>query len=162
MSIFNKFGKKNAKDNSNRQDNYYEDEEYISEEYESEENEEDLPPDNIVDFKTAAANFTYNNGGNKERRVIIIEPQAFDDVQQVADHIKEDKPVILNFENTDTETAQRIVDFVTGVTYALSGNIKKLCQNIFLCAPHNVNLTFSSPLSKQRREETEPEFPWQK
>lgn len=79
----------------------------------------------------------------KPMKVMVVEPLSFDDAQHIADHLKNKKPVVINFENTDTEIAKRIIDFISGTTYALSGNIQKVGNNIFLCAPNNVDVAFS-------------------
>ena len=75
--------------------------------------------------------------------VIVIEPQSFDDAQQVAVNLQKKKPVVLNFEKTEKSVASRIIDFISGTTYALNGDIKKISNNVFLCAPHNVNVSYS-------------------
>lgn len=88
---------------------------------------------NIVNLPTA----------QKQIKVMVVEPFSFDDAQHVADYLKNRKPVVVNFENTDEEVAKRMVDFISGTTYALSGTIQKVGNNIFLCAPNNVDVAFS-------------------
>ena len=75
--------------------------------------------------------------------VVVIEPQSFDDAQQVAANLQKKKPVVLNFEKTEKSVASRIIDFISGTTYALNGDIKKISNNVFLCAPNNVNVSYS-------------------
>ncbi len=75
--------------------------------------------------------------------VIVIEPRSFDDAQQVAVNLQKKKPVVLNFEKTEKSVASRIIDFISGTTYALNGDIKKISNNVFLCAPNNVNVNYS-------------------
>lgn len=75
--------------------------------------------------------------------VVVIEPQTFDDAQQVAVNLQKKKPVVLNFEKTEKSVANRIIDFISGTTYALGGDIKKISNNVILCAPHNVNVSYS-------------------
>ena len=75
--------------------------------------------------------------------VIVIEPQSFDDAQQVASNLQKKKPVVLNCEKTEKSVASRIIDFISGTTYALNGDIKKISNNVFLCAPNNVNVSYS-------------------
>ncbi len=95
-------------------------------------------PSNVIDLQAA------KNGGTRSRmKVIVIEPQSFDDVQQVANCLKEKKPVVINFEHTDAEVARRIIDFISGTTYAISGDIKKSGQNVFLCTPSNVSVSYT-------------------
>lgn len=97
-------------------------------------------PGNIVNFHAASSG---DNPASRQMKVMIIEPASFDDAQQVADHLKNRKPVVVNFENTDAETAKRIIDFISGTTYALAGDIKKVGKNVFLCAPSNVNVAYT-------------------
>lgn len=95
-------------------------------------------PSNVIDLQAA------KNGGTRSRmKVVVIEPQSFDDVQQVANCLKEKKPVLINFEHTDAEVARRIIDFISGTTYAIAGDIKKSGQNVFLCTPSNVSVSYT-------------------
>ena len=75
--------------------------------------------------------------------VVVNEPQKFDDAQQVAANLQKKKPVVLNFEKTEKSVANRIIDFISGTTYALNGDIKKISNNVILCAPSNVNVSYS-------------------
>ncbi len=90
---------------------------------------------NIVNLPTAQP---------KQIKVMVVEPFAFDDAQHVADHLKNRKPVVINLENTDKDVAKRMIDFISGTTYALSGTIQKIGNNIFLCAPNNVDVAYNS------------------
>jgi len=100
---------------------------------------------NLVNLPTAA----------KQVKVMVVEPVSFDDAQHVAEHLKSRKPVVVNLENTDADVAKRMIDFVSGTTYALSGSIQKIGNHIFLCAPNNVDVSYSS------REENDRSFiPW--
>lgn len=91
---------------------------------------------NIVNLPTAQQ--------KQQMKVMVVEPFSFDDAQHIADHLKNRKPVVVNFENTDKEVAKRMIDFISGTTYALSGNIQKVGHEIFLCAPQNVDVSYSS------------------
>lgn len=90
---------------------------------------------NIVNLPTAQP---------KQMKVMVVEPFVFDDAQHVADHLKNRKPVVINLENTDKEVAKRMIDFISGTTYALGGTIQKIGNNIFLCAPNNVDVAYNS------------------
>jgi len=103
---------------------------------------------NIVNLPTA----------QKQMKVMVVEPFAFDDAQHVADHLKNRKPVVVNFENCDKEVAKRMIDFISGTTYALGGTIQKVGNNIFLCAPTNVDVAYSP-----HEEGSDKDFlPWSK
>ncbi|MCI6752580.1 cell division protein SepF [Selenomonas bovis] len=110
---------------------------------------------NVVDFTSAAS--ARENGGNLKMKVIVIEPKTFDDAQQVANCLREKRPVVINFENTDGDDARRIIDFISGTTYALNGEIKKVGHDVFFCAPSNVNVTYTE---EERKVSTE--MPWLK
>lgn len=70
----------------------------------------------------------------------MLEPTSFDDSQKVADCLRSNQPVIVNFEKTDPIVAKRMTDFISGTIYALQGNMKKIGRNILICAPKNVDI----------------------
>ena len=86
-------------------------------------------------------------------RVIVLEPEEFDDCKNIADCLAKDQPVVVNFENTDTAVKRRITDFVTGTVYALNGTIRNIGPNILVCAPHNVNIDAEAELYGENRGE---------
>ncbi len=73
-------------------------------------------------------------------KMMIVEPDSFDDSQSIADYLRERRPVVINFESTDPDVSKRVVDFISGATYALDGNIQKVGKDIFLCVPSNVTV----------------------
>jgi cell division inhibitor SepF len=73
-------------------------------------------------------------------KVVIMQPETFDDAQEICDHLKNKKPIVINLENLEKEGAQRIIDFLSGSVYALDGNIQKVSAEIFLIAPNNVDI----------------------
>jgi len=77
-------------------------------------------------------------GGAKPVRIIIIEPTAFEEVRTYVDHLKNRHPIILRLNSLDVQEARRIVDFMSGATYAIDGNMRKLGDMIFFFAPHSV------------------------
>lgn len=77
----------------------------------------------------------------KQIKVVVMEPQAFEDSQNIADQLKNRRPVIVNLENAERNLAKRIVDFVSGATYALGGNMQKVGNGIFLFVPNNVDIS---------------------
>jgi len=78
---------------------------------------------------------------SKGIKVIVCEPERFEEVQTLADHLKNRKQIILNFESTRPEISQKIIDFISGAVYALDGQSQQLGQNIFLFAPSSVEIT---------------------
>ena len=77
----------------------------------------------------------------KNVRVMLTEPRNYDEAQEIADHLKSRRTVVLNLQRVRREHAIRIVDFLSGTVYALGGNISKLGPDIFLCTPDSVEVS---------------------
>ena len=77
----------------------------------------------------------------KQMRVVVMEPSSFEEAQNIADQLKSRRPVIVNLENAEKMLAKRIVDFISGTTYALNGNMQKVGNSIFLFVPTNVDIS---------------------
>ena len=71
-------------------------------------------------------------------KLVVIEPKGFDECSKLVDSLKSRKPIIVNLEQLDSDTARKIFDFLGGATYALNGNVQKVANNIFVFAPENV------------------------
>ena len=74
-------------------------------------------------------------------KLVVIEPKAFDECPRLVDNLKSRKPVIINLEKLESDTARKIFDFLSGATYALNGNVQKIANNIFVFAPENVDIS---------------------
>lgn len=74
-------------------------------------------------------------------KVVILQPSSFEQSQEICEHLKAKKSVIVNLEFVDKEEARRIIDFVSGAVYGLDGNISKVSNAIFLIAPYNYEIT---------------------
>jgi len=74
-------------------------------------------------------------------RVHFVAPKNFNDVQDVADHFKDAIPVILNLQSTDTDLSKRLIDFSSGLTYALDGGMQRIADKVFLLTPQNVEVS---------------------
>jgi cell division inhibitor SepF len=81
------------------------------------------------------------NGRGGEVRVHFVAPRSFNDVQDVADKFKDSIPVILNLQGTDTDLSKRLIDFSSGLTYALDGGMQRIADKVFLVTPHNVEVS---------------------
>lgn len=79
--------------------------------------------------------------GVQQVQVIISQPSTFEQSEEICDHLKEKKSIILNLEYVNKDVARRIVDFVGGAVFALDGTIQKISNSIFLVAPHNYEIT---------------------
>jgi cell division inhibitor SepF len=74
-------------------------------------------------------------------KVHLVLPRSFNDAQQIADRFKEGVPVILNLQSTDQELSKRLIDFSSGLTYALSGGMQRVADKVFLLTPRNVEVS---------------------
>lgn len=74
-------------------------------------------------------------------RVHLVLPRSFNDAQQIADRFKQGIPVILNLQGTDTELSKRLIDFASGLTYALNGGMQRVADKVFLLTPRNVEVS---------------------
>ncbi|MDR1816424.1 MAG: cell division protein SepF [Clostridiales Family XIII bacterium] len=74
-------------------------------------------------------------------KIVVSEPRSFDETPKLVDSLKGRKPIIINLENIENDTARKIFDFLSGATYALNGNVQKIAQNIFVFLPENVDVS---------------------
>jgi cell division inhibitor SepF len=74
-------------------------------------------------------------------KVHLVLPRSFNDAQQIADKFKEAVPVILNLQTTDQELSKRLIDFASGLTYALNGGMQRVADKVFLLTPRNVEVS---------------------
>ncbi len=81
------------------------------------------------------------NGRAESVQVHLVVPKSFNDAQQIADQFKEDVPVILNLQGTDTDLSKRLIDFASGLTYALDGGMQRIADKVFLLTPRNVEVS---------------------
>jgi cell division inhibitor SepF len=81
------------------------------------------------------------SGGGGDVRVHFVAPKNFNDVQDVADKFKDTIPVILNLQSADTDLSKRLIDFASGLTYALDGGMQRIADKVFLLTPKNVEVS---------------------
>ena len=81
------------------------------------------------------------NGRGGADRVHVVVPKNFNEVQDVADKFKDAIPVILNLQNTDHDLSKRLIDFSSGLTYALDGGMQRIADKVFLLTPRNVEVS---------------------
>ncbi len=78
---------------------------------------------------------------NGEVRVHLVVPKSFNDAQQVADKFKDSIPVILNLQGSETDLSKRLIDFASGLTYALDGGMQRIADKVFMLTPRNVEIS---------------------
>jgi cell division inhibitor SepF len=79
--------------------------------------------------------------GSGDVRVHLVLPKSFNDAQQVADRFKDSVPVILNLQGVDTDLSKRLIDFASGLTYALDGGMQRIADKVFMLTPRNVEIS---------------------
>lgn len=87
------------------------------------------------------AGHVVNLNSNAQLQVVLVKPDRFDQVSDIADHLRDKKALVLNLESTNKDVARRLVDFLSGCAYALDGKIKKVAISTYLITPYNVNVT---------------------
>ena len=105
----------------------------VDDDYDDENEEEDTKD---VKNKTKTATST----GSISGKMILLEPRAYSESQQIADHLKKKHTVVVNMKRVTPDQAKRIVDFLSGTVYALEGDLQKIGAGIFLCTPKNVDV----------------------
>lgn len=122
---------------------------------------------NVVNISSSGASIRENSGSNlhaihsaagsaPNMKVVVIQPRSLDDSQQIANCLKEKRPVVINFEGVDDQLYRRILDFVSGTTYALDGNVNSISTRVWLFSPKNVNVS----VSKQTNQSF-TDIPWE-
>lgn len=96
---------------------------------------------NIAPATTTKKNKVVGMPGMQQVRVIISQPSTFEQSEEICEHLKEKKSIIVNLEYVNKDVARRIVDFISGAVYGLDGNIQKISNSIFLVAPFNYEIT---------------------
>ena len=86
-------------------------------------------------------------------KMILLEPRAFSESQQIADHLKNRNTVVVNMKRVTSEQAKRIIDFLSGTVYAIGGDLQKIGVGIFLCTPKNVNVEGTISDDDNRKQE---------
>ena len=92
------------------------------------------------EFYTLDVAEAYKDNNSEGNKMILLEPRAYSESQQIADHLKKRNTVVVNLKRVTAEQAKRIVVFLSGTLYAIGGDLQKLGSGIFLCTPKNINV----------------------
>ena len=127
---------------------------------------EETTEDGFYNMNTEDAIKNIAGNGNK---MVLLEPRAYSESQQIADHLKNRNSVVVNLKRVTPDQGKRIVDFLSGTVYAISGDLQKLGTGIFLCTPNNVNVegkiseeseTDEKESKKGKKQEKDYDFEW--
>ncbi|TYR82644.1 cell division protein SepF [Priestia megaterium] len=124
------------------------DTEYVEERYEPEESvTEPIPQQQKVQKQVSHQQQQQNvislQSVQKSSKMVLCEPRVYAEAQEITDHLKNRKVVVVNLQRIQRDQAMRIVDFLSGTVYALGGDIQKIGTDIFLCTPDNVDVSGS-------------------
>jgi len=92
------------------------------------------------EFYSTSRSEYHEENGIAGSRMMLLEPRAYSESQQIADYLKNRSAVVVNLKRVTPDQAKRIVDFLSGTLYAIGGDLQKLGGGIFLCTPNNVNV----------------------
>ena len=125
----------------------------------SDEDEANMSEDEYYNVSESEAVKEADKTGNK---MILLEPRAYSESQQIADHLKNRNSVVVNLKRVTSDQAKRIIDFLSGVIYAIGGSMQKIGVGIYLCAPKNVNVQgkISDESEKVNKNNTDEELDW--
>ena len=90
---------------------------------------------------------------NKDSQLILFEPRAFAETQDIANYFKQKKAAVINLHRLQKEQSKRVVDFLSGVIFAIEGDIQRIGPRIFLCTPKNIGVSGSIALDEEESEE---------
>lgn len=164
MGVFDKFLDIMKLNDDDYDDDFYEDDDFYDEDEEFEEksprrsslfNKKENKKDSFDDFdmkeeerfapsntnKVTPIRQTPSRKVNVSMEVCVVKPSSVDDSREITETLLAGRTVILNLEGMDLEVAQRIIDFISGATFAISGNLQKISNYIFLVTPTNVDIT---------------------
>ena len=116
------------------------------------------PPQKFTENKEPVDKVSRNDSG--AFKMVVIEPKNIDECRKLIDNLRANKPIIINLEKVETDLARKMFDFLTGATYALRGSIQKINQNIYLFAPHNVNIKAMVDRATEAGKPAVKESPW--
>ncbi|MDP4179942.1 MAG: cell division protein SepF [Bacillota bacterium] len=119
-----------------------EEDEEILDEKETEKEHEELHQPQFINssIKKQQQNKVVNIHSASQYKLVVMQPENFEDAQSIADHLKNKKPIVINLEGLEKESARRVVDFLSGAVYALDGSIQRVSNGIFIIAPNNVDI----------------------
>lgn len=108
---------------------------------ETEEEDGSLPPDGDGVETPKRRGQLLSLHAQKQLEIVVLQPRTFEDARGAADYLKTRRPVVVNLQGSHGELARRIVDFTSGVTYALDGHMLRVGEEIFLFTPNHVAIT---------------------
>ena len=100
-----------------------------------------FPDDDVPSRPTTVLRSVRGGNGRGDVRVHLVIPKSFNDAQQVADKFKDSIPVVLNLQGVENDLSKRLIDFASGLTYALDGGMQRIADKVFMLTPRNVEIS---------------------
>ena len=90
---------------------------------------------------------------NKDSHLVLFEPRAYSETQEIAIYLKQKRAAVVNLHRLQKDQAKRVVDFLSGVIYAIEGDIQRIGPKIFLCTPRNISVAGTIDLDEDEQED---------
>ena len=121
--------------------------------------DEDILTGSEEEFYTVSEADALKEAEKTGNKMILLEPRAYSESQQIADHLKNRNSVVVNLKRVTSDQAKRIIDFLSGCIYAIGGTMQKIGVGIYLCTPKNVNVQ-GKISDETEKNKTEVEEEW--
>lgn len=123
--------------------------------------EENINTSTEDDFYSVSAEDAVKEADKTGNKMILLEPRAYSESQQIADHLKNRNSVVVNLKRVTSDQAKRIIDFLSGCIYAIGGTMQKIGVGIYLCTPKNVNVQGKITDDSEKGKDKEEDYEWE-
>ena len=124
--------------------------------------EEDINDNGEDEFYSVSKEDALKDADKTGNKMILLEPRAYSESQQIADHLKSRNSVVVNLKRVTSDQAKRIIDFLSGCIYAIGGTMQKIGVGIYLCTPKNVNVQGKiSDDSEKAKSKDDEDYEWE-
>ena len=124
--------------------------------------EENINNNGEDDYYSVSAEDAVKEADKTGNKMILLEPRAYSESQQIADHLKSRNSVVVNLKRVTSDQAKRIIDFLSGCVYAIGGTMQKIGVGIYLCTPKNVNVQGKiSDDSEKVKSKDDDDYEWE-
>lgn len=113
------------------------------------------------DFYSVSADDAVKDADRTGNKMILLEPRAYSESQQIADHLKNRNSVVVNLKRVTSDQAKRIIDFLSGCIYAIGGTMQKIGVGIYLCTPKNVNVLGKITDDAEKSKSKDDDYEWE-
>lgn len=123
--------------------------------------EEDINDNGEDEFYSVSKEDALKDADKTGNKMILLEPRAYSESQQIADHLKSRNSVVVNLKRVTSDQAKRIIDFLSGCIYAIGGTMQKIGVGIYLCTPKNVNVQGKISDDSEKAKSKDEDYEWE-